>query len=98
MINAVDLIYKEMPASVRTDPTSAEDTPDESSDWTGLDTQGGDVLEEKEVTGKEEEEVHGNEKEGNEGKGNEKDETVSNDDMEHIVIEVVPGRPRRSRS
>jgi hypothetical protein len=65
---------------VCTDPTSAEDTANESSDLTELDTQDGEVLEEIEVTGKEEEEVEGNEKEGNEKKGNEKDETVSNDD------------------
>jgi hypothetical protein len=75
-----------------------EDTATKSSYLTKLDTQDGEVLEEKEVTGKEEEEVEGNEKEGNEKKGNEKDETVSNDNLEHNVIVVVPGRPRRSRS
>jgi len=69
--NAVEQIYKEMFASVRTDPTSVEDTADESSDLTELDTQDGEVLKEKEVTGKEEDEEEGNKKEGNEEKGNE---------------------------
>ena len=57
-----------------------------------LDTEDGAVLEEEEVTGEEMEEGEGNEKEENEEEGNE-DETVSNDDMEHNVIVVAPGRP-----
>jgi hypothetical protein len=36
--------------------------------------------------------------EGNEKEGNEDDETASNDYMEHCIIVVAPGRPRRSRS
>jgi hypothetical protein len=52
-----------------------------------LDTEDEEVLEE------EEEEEEGNEKEGNE-EGNEEDEPVSNDDMEHSLIEVASGRPR----
>ena len=71
----------------------AEDTADESSDSTGLDTEDGDVLEEGEVTGEGVEEEEGNEKEENEEEGNEEDETVSNDDMQHSVIIVAPGRP-----
>jgi len=68
-------------ASERTDPTSAENTADESSELTGLDTEDGEVLEEEDVTGEEEVEEEGNEKEGNEEEGNEEegneeDETV----------------------
>jgi hypothetical protein len=47
-----------------------------------------------EVAGKEER----NENEGNKEEENEEDETVSNNDMEHSVIVIAPGRPRRSRS
>jgi len=36
--------------------------------------------------------------EGNEKEGSEDDETILNDDMEHSVIVVPPGRPRRGRS
>jgi len=46
------------------------------------------------VEGKEE----GNEDEGNKEEENEEDETVSNNDMEHSVIVVAPGRPIRSRT
>jgi hypothetical protein len=51
---------------VDTDPTSAEDTANESSDWTDLDTEDEEVLEEEGVTEDEEEEEgeEGNE-EGN---------------------------------
>jgi len=49
-------------------------------------TEGGEVLQEEEVTGEEEEE-------GNLEEGNEEDETVSNDDMEYSVILVAPGQP-----
>ena len=74
-----------------TDPTSAEDTANESSDLADLDTEDEEVLEEEGVTGEEEEEEEeGNEEEGNE-EGNEEDEPVSNDDMEHSVIVVASG-------
>jgi hypothetical protein len=56
---------------------------------TELDTEDEEVHEEEEVTGDEEEE-------GN-GEGNEEDEPVSNDDMEHSVIVIASGRPRRIR-
>jgi hypothetical protein len=39
---------------VDTDPASAEDTANESSDLTDLDTEDGEVLEEEGVTGEEE--------------------------------------------
>jgi len=58
---------------------------------TELDTEDEEVLEEKEVTGEEEEEEEENEE------GNEEDEPVSNVDMEHSVIVVASGRPRRIR-
>ena len=76
---------------MHTDPTSAEDTANESSDLTELVTEDEEVLEEEEVTGVEEEEEEGNEE------GNEQDEPVSNDDMEHSVIGVASVRPRRIR-
>ena len=60
---------------------------------TELDTEGEEVLEEEEVTGEEEDEDEG---EGYE-EGNEEDEPVSNDDMEHSVIVVASGLPRRIR-
>jgi len=80
-----------------TDPTSVEDTANESCDLPDLDTVDEEVLEEG-VTGEEEEEEEeeGNEEEGNE-EGNEEDELVSNDDMEHSVIVVASGRPRGIR-
>jgi hypothetical protein len=81
---------------VDTDPISAEDTANESRDLPDLKTEDEEILEEEGVTGEEEEEEDGNEEEGNEG-GNEEDEPVSNDDMEHSVIEVVSGRPRGIR-
>jgi hypothetical protein len=56
----------------RTDPTSAEDIADESSDLTELDAEGREVPGEEEVTGEDEEE------------GNEEEESVSNDDMETV--------------
>jgi len=55
---------------VDTDPISEEDTANESSDLTDLDTEDKEVLEEKGVTGEEEddkEEEEGKEEEGNEG-------------------------------
>ncbi|KAF8538647.1 hypothetical protein BDD12DRAFT_884610 [Trichophaea hybrida] len=61
-----------------TDPTSAEDTANDSSDLVELDTEDEEVQDEEEVTGEEEEEEEG---EGNEER-NEEDEPVSNDDME----------------
>ena len=75
-----------------TDPTSAEDTANKSSDLTDLDTEDEEVLEEEGVTREEEEEEEeeGNEEEGND-EGNEEDEPVSNDDMEHSVIVVASG-------
>ena len=75
---------------VDSDPTSMEDTANESSDLPDLDAEDEEVLEE------EEEEEEGNETEGNE-EGNEEDEKVSNDDMEHSVIEVASGCPRGIR-
>jgi hypothetical protein len=62
---------------------------------TELDTEDEDVLEEEEVTGEGEEEEE-EEEEGNE-EGNEEVEPVSNDEMEHCVIVVASGRPRRVR-
>jgi len=88
-----DRANTEEDACKRTDPTSAEDTADKSSDSTGLDTADWEVLEEDEATVEEVEEGEGNEKEENEEEGNEEDVTVSNDDMEHSVIVVAPGRP-----
>jgi len=79
-------------ACERNDLTYAKETTNESSDLAGLDTEDGEVLEEEEVTWEENELEDGNETEGNE-----EDETVSNDGMEHDVIVVAPGRPRRSR-
>ena len=78
-----------------TDPTSVEDTANESINLTDLDTEDEEVLGEEGATEEEEEEeeVEGNEEEGND-EGNEEDEPVSNDDMEHSVIVVVSGRPR----
>jgi hypothetical protein len=78
---------------VNTDPTSAEDTGNESSDLPDLDTKYEEVLEEEGVTGEEEEVEEG---EGNE-EGNEEDEPVSNDDMDHSVIVVASGSPRGIR-
>jgi len=75
-------------ACAYTDPTSAEDTANDSSDLTEPDTEKEEVLEEEEVTAEEEEEEEGNEE------GNEEDEPVSNDDMEHSVIVVVSGYSR----
>ena len=66
--------------------TSAEDSANESSDLTELDTEDEEVLEEEEVTGEEKEEKEGNK------------EPVSNDDMEHSVIVAVSGRQTRGRS
>ena len=77
-----------------TNPTSAEDTANESSDLPDLDTEDGEVLKEEGVTGEEEEGVETNEEEGNE-EGNEKDGPVSNNDMENSVIVVASCRPRR---
>jgi hypothetical protein len=57
-----------------TDPTSAEDTANESSDLTDRDTEDEEVLEEEGVTGEEEEE--GTEDAGNKEE-NEEDEPVS---------------------
>jgi hypothetical protein len=76
-------------ASTHTDPTSVEDIANESSDLTELDTEDEEVLEEEEVTGEEEQEEEEEENEDN--------EAVSNDDMEHSVIVVASGRPRRIR-
>ena len=59
-----------------TDPTSAEDTANESSDLTDRDTKDEEVLEEEGVTGEEEEEEEGNEDAANEEE-NEDDEPVS---------------------
>ena len=42
-----------------TDPTSAEDTPNEGSDLTDRDTEDEEVLDEQRVTGEEEEEEEG---------------------------------------
>ena len=80
---------------IDTDPTSAEDIANESSDFPDLDTEDDEVLEEEGVTGEEveEEEEESNEEDGNE-EGNEEDEPVSNDDMEHSVIVVASGRPK----
>jgi len=47
--------------------------------------------EDEEVLGEEEEEEEGNEE------GNEEDEPVSNNAMEHSVIVVASGHPRRIR-
>jgi hypothetical protein len=84
-------------ACVDTDPTSTEDTANESSDLPDLDTKDEEVLEEAGVTGDEEEEEEedeeGNEEEGNE-EGIEEDDPVSNDDTEHSVIVVATGHPR----
>jgi len=80
---------------VDTDPTSAKDISNESSDLLDLDTEDEADLEEG-VTGEEEKEEEGNEEEGNE-EGNEEDEPVSNDDMEHSVIVIASGRPRGIR-
>jgi len=78
-------------ACSHTDPSSAEDTANDSSDLTELDTEDEEVLEEEEVTGEEEEEEGGNEE------WNDEDEPVSKIDMEHSVIIVASGRPRRNR-
>ena len=68
-------------ACVHTDPTSAEDTANESSDLTEIDIEDEEVLKEEEVTRVEEEEKEGNEEEGYEEEGNEEDKSVSNDYM-----------------
>ena len=65
-------------ACAHTNPSSAEDTANDSSDLTELDTEDEEVLDKEEVTGEE-------------------DEPVSNDDMEHSVIVVASGCPRRIR-
>ena len=59
-----------------TDPTTAEDTANESSDLTDRDTEDEEVLEEEGVTGEKEEEEDGSEDAGNE-EDNEGDEPVS---------------------
>jgi len=76
-----------------TNPTSVEDTANESCDLPDLDTEDEEVLEEG-VTGEEEEEKEeeGNEEDGKEER-NEEDEPVSNDDMEHSLLVVASGRP-----
>jgi hypothetical protein len=76
---------------VHTDPTSAEDTANDSSDLTELDTEDEKVLEEEEVTGEEEEEDEEEEEEEGNEEGNEENEPVSNDDMEHSVMVVASG-------
>ncbi|KAF8541771.1 hypothetical protein BDD12DRAFT_908404 [Trichophaea hybrida] len=73
-------------AHTNTDPISAEDTANVSSDLTELDTDDEEVLKEEE----EEEDI--------EEEGNEEDMPVSNDDMVHSVIVVASGHPKRSRS
>ena len=73
------------------DPTSAEDTANESSDLTDLDTEDEEVLEEEGATAEEEEDGEDNQE------GNEEDELDSNDYMEHRVIVVASGRPRGIR-
>jgi hypothetical protein len=75
-------------ACTRTDPTSVDDTADESSDLTELDTEDEDVLEEEEVTGAEEPEVEEvvNEEDGSE------EEMLDSNDMEQSVIVVASGR------
>jgi hypothetical protein len=49
----------------------------------------------KRSLGRKRKKEEGNEKEENGEEGN---ETVSNDDMEHSIIVVAPGRPRHNRS
>ncbi|KAF8539844.1 hypothetical protein BDD12DRAFT_805019 [Trichophaea hybrida] len=74
-------------ACARTDPTSAEDTANESSDLTELDIEEEEVFEEEEVAGEEEEEEEENEE------GNKEDAPVSNHDMVYSVIVVASGHP-----
>jgi len=83
---------------VDTDPTSAEDTANESNDLPGMDTEDEELLKEEGITGEEEEdeEEERNEEEGNE-EGNEEDEPVSNDDMEHSISVVASGHSRGIR-
>jgi hypothetical protein len=71
---------------LRIDPSSAEDIVDESCSLTELDTEDREILEEEVATGEALDE------------GKEEEETILNDDIEHSVIAVVPGRPRCSRS
>jgi len=80
---------------VDTDPTSAEDTTKEGSDLSDMDIEDEEVLVKGGVTmaEEEEEEEECNEVEGNEN-GNEEDEPVSNDDVEHSVIDVESGHAR----
>ena len=72
----------------RTDPTSVDDTANEGSDLTDLDTEDEEVFEEEEVTGEEEpeEEAEVNEEDGSE------EEMLGSNDMEQSVIVVASGR------
>jgi hypothetical protein len=72
----------------RTDPTSVDDTGNESSDLTDLDTEDEEVFEEEEVTWEEEpeEEAEVNEEDGSE------EEMLGSNDMEQSVIVVASGR------